>query len=75
MDTRVNPRAELLARRLQGLGHVATADGITPVPRDRPLPLSCAQRGLWLLDRMRPGGADYLVSTRLRLRGAVDVPV
>ncbi|MGM1058478.1 amino acid adenylation domain-containing protein [Saccharothrix sp. Mg75] len=71
-DTRRDPRDELLRRRLRGLGSAA-ASGITPAPRDRPLPLSCAQRGLWLLEQMRPGGADYLIPVRLRL-GAVDVP-
>ncbi|MEU3623257.1 non-ribosomal peptide synthetase [Amycolatopsis coloradensis] len=75
MDTRgSNPRAELLRRRLRGFGTVETAGGITPAPRDRPLPLSFAQRGLWSLDQIRPGGADYLMPVRLRLRGEVNVP-
>ncbi|WP_410598227.1 amino acid adenylation domain-containing protein [Amycolatopsis sp. lyj-90] len=74
MDTRGNSRAELLRRRLRGIGNVEASGGITPVPRGRPLPLSFAQRGLWLLDQTRPGGADYLMPVRLRLRGEVNVP-
>ncbi|WP_062346052.1 non-ribosomal peptide synthetase [Herbidospora yilanensis] len=53
----------------------AAGPAVTPIrPADRsgPLPLSFAQRGLWVLDRMRPGGAEYLVTTALRLRGPLD---
>ncbi|EMD29578.1 non-ribosomal peptide synthetase [Amycolatopsis azurea] len=74
MDTRGNARAELLRRRLRGSGTPEAGGGIVPVPRDRPLPLSFAQRGLWLLDQTRPGGADYLMPVRLRLRGEVNEP-
>ncbi|QFU89756.1 non-ribosomal peptide synthetase [Amycolatopsis sp. YIM 10] len=41
---------------------------ITPVPRDGALPLSFAQRRLWVLDQFR-GGAEYLVPLVFRLRG------
>nr|WP_062333252.1 non-ribosomal peptide synthetase [Herbidospora sakaeratensis] len=53
----------------------AAGPAVTPIgPADRsgPLPLSSAQRGLWVLDRLRPGGAEYLVTTALRLRGPLD---
>ncbi|QFQ99404.1 amino acid adenylation domain-containing protein [Streptomyces phaeolivaceus] len=50
---------------------------ISPIPRDRSLPLSFAQQRLWVLDQLRPGGTDYLVPLTLRLRGdlsTVDLP-
>ncbi|WP_433528261.1 amino acid adenylation domain-containing protein [Micromonospora sp. CA-263727] len=45
---------------------------ITPVPRDRPLPLSFAQRRLWFLDQLTPGTAEYLIPLAVRVRGALD---
>src|SRR3569833_3712409 len=41
--------------------------------RSKPVPLSSAQRGLWFLDRLEPGRADYVVPIALRLFGPVDV--
>src|SRR3569833_16412 len=41
--------------------------------RSKPVPLSSAQRGLWFLDRLQPGRADYVVPIALRLTGPVDV--
>ncbi|MFI6499004.1 amino acid adenylation domain-containing protein [Nonomuraea typhae] len=35
--------------------------------------MSAAQRGLWLLDRLHPGTAQYNVPFTLRLRGPLDV--
>ncbi|QFQ99403.1 amino acid adenylation domain-containing protein [Streptomyces phaeolivaceus] len=40
--------------------------------RSRPVPLSFAQRRLWLLDQLSPGSTEYLVATVLRLRGRID---
>ncbi|MER6175753.1 amino acid adenylation domain-containing protein [Streptosporangium sp. NPDC001681] len=51
----------------------ALSSPVTPADRSRPLPLSFAQRGLWVLDQLRPGGTEYLVVTALRLRGELDV--
>jgi amino acid adenylation domain-containing protein len=67
------PRVEALRRT----GAPAASDPLVPVPREplRPLPLSFAQRRLWLLDQMEPGSAAYNVPFALRLRGALDVPV
>ncbi|GHF91130.1 non-ribosomal peptide synthetase [Kitasatospora xanthocidica] len=65
-------RAELLRRRLEGGAAPRPADGIGRAPRTGPLPLSSAQRRLWILDRMRPGGTAYLMTAALHLRGPLD---
>ncbi|WP_086783175.1 non-ribosomal peptide synthetase, partial [Crossiella equi] len=72
MSTSSISRAELLQRRLRGLGAARAEDGITPVARDGALPLSSAQRRLWVLEAIQPGGTEYLMPLRLRLRGEVD---
>ncbi|MEH1098250.1 amino acid adenylation domain-containing protein [Micromonospora sp. CPCC 205561] len=38
-----------------------------------PLPLSYPQQGVWLLDRIRPGGAEYVVPFSWRLTGPLDL--
>lgn len=37
-----------------------------------PLPLSYPQQGVWLLDQIRPGGAEYVVPFSWRLTGPLD---
>ncbi|GAA2787162.1 non-ribosomal peptide synthetase [Crossiella cryophila] len=74
MSTSSISRAELLQRRLRGLSPAAPEAGITPVARDGALPLSFAQRRLWVLDQIQPGGTEYLMPLRLRLRGHLNVP-
>ncbi len=69
------PTVAELAARLDAAragGEAADAPPIVPVPRDRPLPLSFAQQRLWLVDRMEPGSAAYVMSAALRLRGRLD---
>jgi amino acid adenylation domain-containing protein len=44
-------------------------DEIARVPRDTPLPLSFAQRRLWLLDQLEPSSALYNITTTVRLTG------
>jgi amino acid adenylation domain-containing protein len=39
---------------------------------DAPAPLSCAQEGLWLLDRLHPGQSRYNEAHALVLAGALD---
>ncbi|WP_329128262.1 amino acid adenylation domain-containing protein [Streptomyces caniferus] len=64
---------EQLRRRLAG-GARNTAE-IPAVPRDgAPLPLSAAQRRLWLLDELEPGSTEYNSAAGLRLTGPLDVP-
>jgi amino acid adenylation domain-containing protein/non-ribosomal peptide synthase protein (TIGR01720 family) len=46
---------------------------ITPVPRDRPVPLSPAQQRLWFLDSLAPQGVEYLTGVGLRLSGRLDL--
>jgi amino acid adenylation domain-containing protein len=41
-------------------------------PREGEAPASYAQRGLWLLDRLRAEGAAYTVPAAVRLSGALD---
>ncbi|TKK87202.1 amino acid adenylation domain-containing protein [Herbidospora galbida] len=64
--------ARLLRDRLRDRG--GRGGGVTPVPRDGALPLSFSQQRLWVLDRLRPGGTDYLVPIVLRLTGELRLP-
>ncbi|MEV4313136.1 amino acid adenylation domain-containing protein [Actinocrispum sp. NPDC049592] len=65
-------RAELLKRRLSGAAVPVRDNRIGRVSRDEPTGLSFAQRRLWILDQLRPGGTEYLISTGLRLTGSLD---
>ncbi|MGW4350141.1 amino acid adenylation domain-containing protein [Streptomyces sp. NPDC004690] len=71
MSTSPSSRAELLQRRLRGVTK-KRQDGIVPVPRDGALPLSFAQHRMWVLDRLQPGGTEYLMPLLLRLPGPLD---
>ncbi|MBL1100667.1 non-ribosomal peptide synthetase [Streptomyces coffeae] len=51
---------------------VAADPPIPPAPRDRPLPLSAAQRRLWFLDDLTSGGTEYNTGAGLRLSGPLD---
>ncbi|MFI9275592.1 amino acid adenylation domain-containing protein [Kitasatospora sp. NPDC052896] len=66
-------RQELLRRRLSGAVPAAPReDGVRRAPRGGPLPLSFAQRRLWILDQLQPGGTEYLMTAALRLTGELD---
>lgn len=69
---RADLRQELLRRRLQGGTAPRQSHGIDRAPRGGPLPLSFAQRRLWILDQLQPSGTEYLMTAALRLRGALD---
>ncbi|HEY1270473.1 MAG TPA: HAD-IIIC family phosphatase [Terriglobales bacterium] len=62
---------EAARRSQEGL----TISPILPVSRDRKLPLSFAQRRLWLLDQMVSGSAIYNTPMALRLEGPLKVEV
>ncbi|MGI5422217.1 condensation domain-containing protein [Actinomadura luteofluorescens] len=74
----LSPQArELVLRRMRGPagdGAAGTSPADPrPAPRTgAPLPASFAQERLWLLDRLRPDSAAYVVSTAGRLRGDLD---
>ncbi|WP_433528257.1 amino acid adenylation domain-containing protein [Micromonospora sp. CA-263727] len=65
-------RAELVRRRLRGEATPTPGGGIAPAVRPDAVPLSYAQHRMWLLDQLRPGGTEYLMTTALRLRGRLD---
>jgi amino acid adenylation domain-containing protein len=46
---------------------------VEPLPRDQPLPVSFAQRRLWVLHQLNPGLTAYHLPAALRLRGRLDV--
>jgi hypothetical protein len=51
------------------------ASRVAPIPRgDRsgPLPLTANQQGLWFIDQLDPGQANYSVPGAVRLKGALD---
>ncbi|MFC5286577.1 amino acid adenylation domain-containing protein [Actinokineospora guangxiensis] len=60
-----------LAARLDTLDPARRA--VRPAVRPERVPLSPAQRRLWLLDGVRGGDAGYNVPIALRLRGPLDV--
>nr|ASV46952.1 hypothetical protein [uncultured bacterium] len=70
-------RRAVLERLLRERRAPAAPAGHGPIePRDRsldPAPLSFAQRRLWLLDRLAPGGNVYNESSALHLRVPLDV--
>jgi len=48
---------------------------IPPAPRSARLPLSFAQKRLWLLDLLIPGNTAYNISGAARLKGDLDIGV
>ncbi|HSK80756.1 MAG TPA: amino acid adenylation domain-containing protein, partial [Thermoanaerobaculia bacterium] len=70
----VTPTVSGLAARIAQAGPPALpAPPLVPVPRDgSPLPLSFAQKRLWLLDRIEPGNPAYNVPGAVRLAGPLD---
>ncbi|MFF2063026.1 amino acid adenylation domain-containing protein [Streptomyces sp. NPDC058200] len=72
ISDRVALRQELLRQRLRGGVTPRRNDAIGRAPRGGPLPLSFAQRRLWILDQLAPGGTEYLMTAALRVRGELD---
>ncbi|MEM7198649.1 MAG: amino acid adenylation domain-containing protein [Planctomycetota bacterium] len=69
------PTVRGLAPRIAAAaGGSVTLPPLQPVSRDGPLPLSFAQRRMWLLDRLEPEGrAAYAIPMAARVRGRLDV--
>ncbi len=64
--------AGLAARMAAGEGRSTVR--VDRADRTRPLPLSFGQQRLWFLDRLEPGGTEYVIPVAWRLTGALDVP-
>src|SRR5688572_20647493 len=66
-----------IARHIRdsGPGTAATEKmRLTAVPRGGRLPVSFAQRRMWLIDHLSTAGAAYNISNTVRLEGELDVP-
>jgi amino acid adenylation domain-containing protein len=68
------PTIEALATEVERAmrGAPAHADGIEPVDRSVPLPLSPAQEAVWFFERLSPGMRSYQFQAAVRMRGEVD---
>ncbi|MEU9577549.1 non-ribosomal peptide synthetase [Streptomyces chilikensis] len=79
LGVKLSVRDVFTARTIAGLAPLlddpaaaAPPEPIPPAPRDRPLPLSGAQRRLWFLSDLDADGAEYNTGVALRLRGTLD---
>src|SRR5437899_10354866 len=54
-------------------GAEALSVPLVPVPRTPDLPLSFAQRRLWLLEQLEPGNSTYLAPVVWRMRGPLHI--
>jgi amino acid adenylation domain-containing protein len=69
------PTVSGLAKRVERAmqdGVQQEAPPLKPVPRDRELPLSYTQQGLWFLNQLEPGSVAYNIPLGLRLRGELN---
>ncbi|MFI0479414.1 non-ribosomal peptide synthase/polyketide synthase [Actinomadura sp. 9N215] len=66
------PTVRELARVVERSSQGVSVPPITPVPRDRALPLSFAQQRLWFLDQLQPGSSEYNVPIRMPWREPLD---
>jgi amino acid adenylation domain-containing protein len=53
--------------------HSLLSDSIAHIPRDTPLPLAPAQKGLWFLYQLRPLDTSYNLPLVFRISGKCDV--
>ena len=67
------PNVAGLAKHVRARGG-AEGTRIPPAPPAPDAPLTPAQQQLFVLDRIRPGRTDYVVSTAFTLHGRLDVP-
>ena len=66
------PNVAGIAQHVRARGG-AEGTRIPPAPKGADVPLTPAQQQLFVLDRLRPGRADYVVSTAFALHGRLDV--
>ncbi|GAA5046551.1 hypothetical protein GCM10023318_12080 [Nocardia callitridis] len=66
------PTVAALADRLDECTDRAALPALTKRARPERIPLSSAQRGVWLLNRLDPTSIAYNVPMAVRLRGALD---
>src|SRR5689334_4254501 len=74
----LSPRQrELLLLRMRSASREKTQE--QPIARRSragvPLPLSFAQRRLWFLDKLEPGGAAYVIPHAVRVSGSLSLDV
>jgi amino acid adenylation domain-containing protein len=70
-----HPTVAALAAAVDGAlaaGAASTAPPILPAPRAGDLPLSSAQRRLWVLHQLEPASPVYNLPAAVRLRGRLD---
>lgn len=71
-----DPKRALLEQRLRAARRSVQqgpAQTIARRPEGEPVPLSYAQRRLWFLDQLAPGGAAYNMPDALRLSGPLHI--
>jgi amino acid adenylation domain-containing protein len=68
------PTVEALATEVERAmrGAPAHTEGIEPVDRSVPLPLSPAQEAVWFFERLSPGMRSYQFQAAVRMRGEAD---
>ncbi|GAA1004407.1 hypothetical protein GCM10009556_007040 [Acrocarpospora pleiomorpha] len=69
------PNGTLVGAPAGAPGGFAARPGLDAIPladRGLPMPLSPAQRRLWVLDRLTPESPEYLVPMAVRLSGPID---
>ncbi|WNG56867.1 amino acid adenylation domain-containing protein [Archangium gephyra] len=71
------PTIAALADQLEGalVQSRPSAPSLLPTRREGTLPVSFAQRRMWILDQLNPLHADYNVFFALRMEGALEVDV
>jgi acyl carrier protein len=70
------PTVRRLARRVDAARldqRALEAPPMVPVPRDGELPISFAQKRLWILEQLDPGKPTYNIPIALRLDGELDL--
>ncbi|MEM9491645.1 MAG: condensation domain-containing protein, partial [Myxococcota bacterium] len=69
-----HPTVRQLAARIASAPRAAALPPLTPAERGDAIPLSFAQRRLWLLDQLEPASrAAYAIPLAARITGALDV--